>query len=389
MAIHTDDPRLTDAIAAFDQTNWAQLILDAQMNLVWVSDELKKFLGEHDDDRLGCGRSILEAFSREVWVETIAPESVVRMANDFGGFILAVRPEAASEARGPVADIIRNLEPQPPSFASYSSFMYVRDQPEPYQVDVVGIVLRDEAGEFVGAWVGMFSALPPTLMQLLARGDIDMYQRMARLIEPRRRRAAILFADVQASGALARSLPTETYFGLVRNLTSDMDAIVARNRGITGKHAGDGLTAFFLADDLGSASAAAAAALETAFSMRECAAKIFGSLAERLGASEVLEGALNVGVHWGANLYMGQLVPGSRLDVTSLGDEMNECARVQETARDGGILATKGVIEQLEPEDAERLDLDPPSMLYRPLGEFESASDKARRDAAGLAVTLL
>ena len=90
-----------------------------------------------------------------------------------------------------------------------------------------------------------------------------------------------------------------------------------------------------------------------------------------------------------ALLFMGQLHPGSRLDVTALGDEMNECARIQESARGGAVLASKALLEQLGPEDATDVKVDPDRQFYRPLGETESATDKARRDAGALPVTEL
>lgn len=389
MGIHTDDPRLVEAIEALQQTNWASLVCDGSLRLVWVSDELKKFLDEHDDERLGCGLPMLEALSRKEWLRTLTPESVVTMAQEVGAFFLGIQPDAAAGASDVIADVLEGIEPRKPSLLTYTHFMYALDQIEPYQVDVMGTALRDDGGDLVGMWAVMYSAVPPTLMQLLARGDIDMYQRMARLVEPRRRQAALLFADVQASGTLARILPTEAYFGLMRSLTTEIDALVASNSGITGKHAGDGVTAFFLADDLGDASRAAVAAIDTALGIREVARDIFAATAERLGAPEGLDAAVNIGVHWGGSLYMGQLVPGSRLDVTALGDEMNECARVQETARDGALLATKPLIEQLTPEDSGKVGLDPRAILYRPLADFEGVGEKAVRDAGGLAVAAL
>jgi class 3 adenylate cyclase len=54
---------------------------------------------------------------------------------------------------------------------------------------------------------------------------------------------------------------------------------------------------------------------------------------------------------------MGQVVTGGRLEVTALGDPVNEAARIQESARDGSILASKAVLERLEAGDARDLDL--------------------------------
>jgi class 3 adenylate cyclase len=53
--------------------------------------------------------------------------------------------------------------------------------------------------------------LPQSLAMRLDRGDIEMYRRMDRLREPCRRAAAILFADLEASGELSddyRHAPT-------------------------------------------------------------------------------------------------------------------------------------------------------------------------------------
>jgi len=57
---------------------------------------------------------------------------------------------------------------------------------------------------------------------------------------------------------------------------------------------------------------------------------------------------VSVGVHWGGSLYMGQVVTRGRLEVTALGDEVNECARIQRAASGGAILASKGVLERLD-----------------------------------------
>jgi class 3 adenylate cyclase len=86
---------------------------------------------------------------------------------------------------------------------------------------------------------------------------------------------------------------------------------------------------------------------------------------------------------------MGRIATSGRLEVTALGDEVNECARIQESAGSGRLLASKALLERLEPADAAALDLDPGSLRYALVGELPGASDKARRDAATLAVAEL
>ena len=99
---------------------------------------------------------------------------------------------------------------------------------------------------------------------------------------------------------------------------------------------------------------------------------------------------LNVGAHWGADLFIGQVVTGGRLEVTALGDEVNECARVEQVATGGQRLVSKTLVERLDEEAAADLGLRPRSLTYRMLAELTrdggAAGGKAERDAGSLAV---
>jgi hypothetical protein len=70
----------------------------------------------------------------------------------------------------------------------------------------------------------------------------------------------------------------------------------------------------------------------------------------------------------------------------ALGDEVNECARIQQTARNGSLLASKPLIERLDPEKAQTLRLDPLTMDYHTVGELPGVTHKAVRDAGGVPV---
>ena len=173
-----------------------------------------------------------------------------------------------------------------------------------------------------------------------------------------------------------------SYFRLVRELWTGIDQAVANNTGILGKHAGDGASAFFLVEELGSASEAAGAALKTARKIHEFSEEVF---------SGVVEGdcPMKIGLHWGGSLYMGQLVPGSRLDVTALGDAVNETARIQEAAAAGETIVSKQLLEQLTPADAAELGIDLEKISYKLLQEVAPDADKVVRDAGGVPVTRL
>jgi class 3 adenylate cyclase len=157
---------------------------------------------------------------------------------------------------------------------------------------------------------------------------------------------------------------------------------VAQHEGIVGKHAGDGASAYFLVEDLGSASKAASAAVRTARGIHERSEEIFG---DALDSSCLMR----VGTHWGSSVYIGQLVPGGRLDVTALGDAVNECARIQESAHPHETLASKALIEHLSSDDAASLGIDPEKVRYRPLLEVGDLADKAVQVAGTIPVTTL
>ena len=95
---------------------------------------------------------------------------------------------------------------------------------------------------------------------------------------------------------------------------------------------------------------------------------------------------LRFGLHWGASLYVGQIATGGRTEVTALGDQVNETARIEACATGGRALASKDLIERLAPDDAAALDLDPDTINYTALGDLSTATEKARRDAPAIAV---
>ena len=355
----------------------------------WVSSQLKEFLNVDESSDLGYGLHVVEAISKPDWMNTVHPESQIEMFFDLAPFFLADFSERgrnpADVLPEPFVQMLDQIEPSEeiPYFWS-SSFMFVDTESNPdvpaYRVNVCFIRLHDSSGNMMGWLQIFFIGVRPNLLTMLARSDEAMYERMANLVEPSAHRASILFCDLHASGKLSRELSSAAYFKLVRSLWTGIDSVIASNTGIVGKHAGDGASAFFLTDDLGSPSNAAAAALRAAREIHEISVEVFDSI-----GSDGCQ--MKVGVHWGGNLFMGQLVPGGRLDVTALGDEVNEAARIQESALVHQTLVSKQLIEQLTDDDAAALGIDVEKTRFTPLADLETASDKALRDAGGIAVT--
>ena len=95
---------------------------------------------------------------------------------------------------------------------------------------------------------------------------------------------------------------------------------------------------------------------------------------------------LRFGLHWGSTAYVGWITTTGRSEVTALGDEVNEAARIEACASGGRMLASKNLIERLDPRDATALGIDADGMTYTPVADLPTATEKARRDAPAIAV---
>jgi class 3 adenylate cyclase len=408
-----NDFRLAEIARNLASARGGSMLCDADLNLVWVSDELKELLGEHDEVKLGYGKHVVEAYMSDTWSGTVTCETQMRMFMEGLGLMVADTPggkkglaDAIKRAKNewssvpewigdmkPTDEVIDQLvdavEPVNPPPIHTNVLDFIQGDLPPLQVVEHHVRLHDDESNYIGCAILFEPGLSARVLTMVARGDEPMFERMARLFDPGRRRAAVLFGDLQDSSALSRRLPSGAYFKLIRAITTALDNVVMKHKGIVGKHAGDGVTAFFLADDLGSESRACRAAIEAGRDMTVAAHDAVKELGEETGLLEPDECLVNVGVHWSGTLYMGQLVTGGRLEVTALGDEVNECARVQESARDGCVLATKVLIEHLTDDDADTMGIDADGVLYRPVSWLPGATDKAKRDAGGLPVTTL
>jgi class 3 adenylate cyclase len=371
-----------------ERLQWAVLILDEESRLVWVSDELLQFMGATADDDLGYGEHVLEAFMRDAWLNTVHPDSQADMFMEMGPYVVADLLSRGREPKDLVPEQFQALVAAMPPVDRVphmwsTSFLYRSPDGESelpdYRVNAAVLRLHNDDGTPLGSMMIFFMSVRPNLLTLLARGDEQMYERMAKLWDPGHRQAAVLFCDLHQSFRISRGLPSAGYFRLVRRLWTGIDSVIADEAGIVGKHAGDGASAYFLVDDLGSPSNAAAAALRAARRIHEVSDDVFSVT---LDDPRVMK----VGVHWGGNLYMGQLVPGGRLDVTALGDEVNQSARVQESAGPGETLATKELLERLSDDDAASLGFDLEKLRFVTVAELDSAPEKAKTDAGSIAV---
>ncbi|MGH2736721.1 MAG: adenylate/guanylate cyclase domain-containing protein, partial [Actinomycetota bacterium] len=392
-ASRLDDPRLARAAELIESSGWAAELYDEQWRLLWISTPILELMGIEDESIIGYGRHILDHVVSEPWSSAMTPESSQEMLRIELPMIISATPggkESLKRSVDPVLhDLIDAAEPAEPPLVWAHGLDFIQGDLDPVPVNSVCVRLWDPNDGTLG-WLTLYGpGLPATILSLVARGDRGVFERLARLVEPGRRDAAIMFADLEDSGVLSRRLPSAVYFRLIGALIGAIDGVVAEHGGIVGKHAGDGASAFFLAEDLGSSSAAAGAAVAAARDVAVVSRETAKLIAEETGAFDSEDCRVNIGLHWGGQLYMGQLVTGGRLEVTALGDAVNECARIQESARGGRTLASKPLVEHLELRDSEAVGVDPDSVGYAPLEELPEAGEKARRDAGTIPVTAL
>jgi len=387
-----DDPFLAAWASALNEAGqWAE-ISDQRWRSVYMTDEARRMYGSLDE--LAPFPLHVHAYGPERagiamdWRGGQFPLEILRRAfATFGPWILADTPGGREELRAQVdprlADMVDQLAPEALSAARTVVFrgMYT-GAGAGIDVPCTMMRVRDDDGAIVGTVqinkpaVGM-----AVLTRMTAMGDLRHFERVASVAKPGRRSAAVLFADLESSSPLAKRLSTASYFTLVRRLARAADGCVVDAGGLVGSHAGDGVVAFFLPETIGSESAAAGACIAAARGMRG----VVGDIAARsdLQAEDVV---LRFGLHWGANLYVGQITTSGRTEVTALGDQVNETARIEACATGGLALASKDLIERLTPDDAAALDLDPDHVTYSALSDLDTATEKARRDAPAIAV---
>jgi class 3 adenylate cyclase len=82
---------------------------------------------------------------------------------------------------------------------------------------------------------------------------------------------------------------------------------------------------------------------------------------------------------------LGAIMTAARFEVTALGEEVNEAARIEACATGGRVLASKALLERLDDDTLAALSIDP-DVSYEALADVADAPEKARRDAPTLAV---
>jgi class 3 adenylate cyclase len=385
-----EDPALADVARAMRDTGHWGWVVDERWNAVYVTDELRLTFGaglELAPFALGehfFGPASMD-MSRKWRFGTNNAELMGNMLVSLGGWVLADTPGGRDALREILDPSLREaadriMPTDPPAGGGKVIAMGLAN----VRVDIplIAFRIRDTAGRLSGtAMITKPAAGMAMLGTMASMADLGHLERMQSVTVSARRPAAVLFADLEASSPLARRLSTASYFALGRRLVRAADQCVIDEGGLVGRHVGDGVAAFFLAESAGSESAAARACIAAARALRAAVADV--AARSKLAPEDVV---MRFGLHWGSTLYVGNITTAGRGEVTALGDEVNEAARIEACASGGRALASKELIERLEPEDAAALDLDPGRVTYTALADLDTATEKARRDAPAIAV---
>lgn len=377
------DPLLAEAAKTFQETEQWALIVDDRWQIVFESDEMRRtFDSDHQIPAPILGTAWVDEWLARPF-GTNTPEFLEAIMEPLAGLILTDigRPAAEGEADPRLRGVLDRALPVDKSILS-CRFPTTGVGGQRTSASLLAFRIRDESGRLAGTAIVLWPAIGTgTVAALAMASDSAHLDRMQRVAKAARRPAAILFADLEASSPLARRLPTAAYFGLSRRLVREADRHVVAGGGLVGRHVGDGVAAFFLAETAGSEAAAAKACVAVAREFRNAVPDV-----ARRSSLEPDEVVVRVGLHWGATLYVGNITSVGRSEVTALGDEVNEAARIEACATGGLALASKDLIERLDPHDSEALGIDPTAIVYSALGELPTATEKARRDAPAIAV---
>src|SRR5262245_16949672 len=322
-----------------DTRQWG-VVFDSRWRLVYATDDYRLLGGggvELTPAPLGVPFFGPEATAKRLGARFgwNTPEDERGLFAALGSLVLADTPGGRDELRGVVDpmfhDLVDELSPTHPAAAL--SYVVTGTGSAMDRVELPMLVwrVRDGTGQLAGtAMVLKPAAGMSAVGAMVLMADVRHLERMLSVSKAGRRPAAVLFADLEASALLARRLSTASYFALGRRLVRAADRCITDAVGRVAGDVGDSVGALFLDRPAGRDCITAARALRT------------GS-ADVASRSDVQpeDVVLRFGLHWGSNLYVGNIATSGRAEVAALGDAVNEAARIEACATGGLALASK------------------------------------------------
>ena len=384
-----DDPILAEvAVAIRDSHDWAWIV-DRHWRLRYMTNEHRLSLGagaEMVAAPLGEFLFGPEIVGRSVeWVTGLnSPALWEPMVRAVGRLMLHDKEDCFDQLRPSVDpslhgyfDALSPMDDTATAFLASGTYLG-----SPFRVMGKSLRIRDATGEVRGTLFLFQPAVGMGVIGTMAFAlDPGHLERMAAVARAGRTPAAVLFGDLEGSSVLSRTLSTSNYFALGRRIVRATDQCIVDSGGLAGRHVGDGIVAFFPSVNFDSESDAAMGCIETARSVRGALVDV----AERSGLKPD-DLVMRFGLHWGSTIQIGNITTSARFEVTALGDEVNEAARIEACATGGRTLASKALVERLNDDAAAELGIDRDYLTYTQLSDLATATEKARRDAPAIAV---
>ena len=256
------DPTLAEAIAAVSEAGHWATAFDNQWRIVAeTAEQAAVSSGKLINDAFHFGPEALDVDS----ATDAGLDQNRETARRFGGWMLAdlaVDREGLREMLHPsLRDLVDELETCDSVATGWATpMLYLGDK-----IGVTQVALSSARYERSRRPRTVLISKPGpgmnTIAMLTAAGDLNHFQHMLGLAGAGRRPAAVLFADLEGSAQLSKRMPTAAYFTLVRRITRAADQCVIDEGGLVGRHIGDGVAAFFVAETAESESGAARACM--------------------------------------------------------------------------------------------------------------------------------
>jgi len=184
-----------------------------------------------------------------------------------------------------------------------------------------------------------------SLIEFLCSNDVVL-AKLARQRLPIYSDVTVLLADIESSSQICAELPPDEYFNLINQFWLAAQGAISLNFGVSGKHSGDGITAFFIdnSENRNTVHSAVNAALE----IKKACAEIDADWRrfKRWGREIKVNLAINHGKEW-----VGFFASEKNVELAVLGDSVNQASRLCDYAKGGSLWITKKALFEIPREN--------------------------------------
>jgi class 3 adenylate cyclase len=322
-----------------DRIDQPAYLVNANLEITWYNEAARPWLGDFEQlPEASRGKHVLQHLSRGIFGQRADNQSAFNKLHWEAG-----RTRLASTAMGDMA-LALGADATKGLFTELPISLRQEDQQEVHYLAQIsyfreGILFIYRPGR---------NRIAGTLLEAFSQHDETIYSLLEKPL-PVLTDVAVLVADLQGAALIAQQLLPDEYFELINQWWSALEPIFKRYRGIHGKHAGDGVTYYFLPQADGSY---LHHALCCAAALRAETRKICQEWQLRKNWDVVLK--LKVGLHEGQD-WLGVFHSDSKVEFTLLGDISRHAARLSEFSVGGTIWASKTLVSKLEPEYRRKL----------------------------------